>query len=56
MVCVPFIVSLQDFNSDGSRIVSCGMDHSLKIWSLKSEEIASVCVLSLILLVSFAGD
>ncbi|KAK3097738.1 hypothetical protein FSP39_012662 [Pinctada imbricata] len=28
-----------DFNIDGSQIVSCGMDHSLKIWKTTTEEI-----------------
>ncbi|XP_005112534.2 polycomb protein EED [Aplysia californica] len=28
-----------DFNLSGTKIVSCGMDHSLKIWNLEKEEI-----------------
>ena len=28
-----------DFNLDGSQIVSCGMDHSLKIWCLNKPRI-----------------
>jgi len=28
-----------DFNLTGTKIVSCGMDHSLKIWNLEKEEI-----------------
>ena len=29
--------SLQDFNFSGTRILSCGMDHALKIWELDSD-------------------
>lgn len=32
----------QDFNLSGSRIVSCGMDHSLKMWNLDTSEIEDV--------------
>ena len=28
-----------DFNLDGSRIISCGMDHSLKMWRMDTENI-----------------
>ena len=29
----------QDFNMEGNRIISCGMDHSLKIWRFDDERI-----------------
>ena len=39
-VCV-FLIKLaslahakQDFNFDGTKVLSCGMDHALKIWEL----------------------
>jgi polycomb protein EED len=32
----------QDFNLDGSKIVSGGMDHSLKIWDLECEAVKTV--------------
>ena len=35
-----------DFNSDGTRIVSCGMDHSLKVWKFDSEELTAAIQLS----------
>ena len=28
---------LQDFNIDGTKLVSCGMDHSLKMWRTDTE-------------------
>ena len=28
-----------DFNLDGTRIISCGMDHSLKMWRMDTENI-----------------
>ena len=36
------VLLLQDFNMNGSMIVSCGMDHSLKIWKTDTEEIQNV--------------
>ena len=27
------------FNLDGTRIISCGMDHSLKMWRMDTENI-----------------
>ena len=35
-----------DFNSAGTRIVSCGMDHSLKIWRFDTEELQDAIDLS----------
>ncbi|XP_025099410.1 polycomb protein eed-like [Pomacea canaliculata] len=35
-----------DFNLSGTKIVSCGMDHSLKLWHLDTEEINSIISLS----------
>ena len=35
-----------DFNSAGTRIVSCGMDHSLKIWNFNTEELQDAIQLS----------
>lgn len=32
-----FIVLLQDFDLLGEKIMSCGMDHSLKLWRINSE-------------------
>lgn len=36
LVCF-FIVPLQDFDLLGEKIMSCGMDHSLKLWRINSE-------------------
>nr|KAG5708869.1 hypothetical protein BaRGS_009278 [Batillaria attramentaria] len=33
---------IKDFNLSGSKIVSCGMDHSLKMWRLDTSEIKDV--------------
>ncbi|KAL8585801.1 hypothetical protein ACOMHN_037364 [Nucella lapillus] len=33
-----------DFNQSGSTIVSCGMDHSLKMWKLDTPEIEKIIV------------
>ena len=35
-----------DFNSAGTRIVSCGMDHSLKVWRFDTEELTEAIQLS----------
>lgn len=29
----------QDFDLSGNRIMSCGMDHSLKLWQLDTEDV-----------------
>jgi polycomb protein EED len=31
-----------DFNFDTTKVVSCGMDHSLKVWSLETEAVQDV--------------
>lgn len=33
----PFTIWLQDFDLLGEKIMSCGMDHSLKLWRINSE-------------------
>jgi WD40 repeat protein len=35
-----------DIQSSGDRIVSCGMDHSLKVWKLKKPELEKAILLS----------
>ena len=30
---------VQDFNLEATKIISCGMDHSLKIWDMDKPEI-----------------
>jgi len=35
-----------DFNMDGSRIISCGMDHSLKMWRCDTDSIKAAIKLS----------
>lgn len=35
-----------DIDITGSRMVSCGMDHSLKVWKLKKPEIEKAIQLS----------
>lgn len=32
-----FVFSLQDFDLLGEKIMSCGMDHSLKLWRINSD-------------------
>lgn len=32
------LLHVQDFDRSGSRIISCGMDHSLKLWQLDRED------------------
>ena len=32
-------ICLKDFNITGSLLISCGIDHSLKIWDLQSQKI-----------------
>lgn len=32
----------QDFNADATKLISCGMDHSLKIWSLEEEAVKDI--------------
>lgn len=32
-----FNMNFQDFDLNGNRIMSCGMDHSLKLWRLDKE-------------------
>ena len=32
----------KDFDILGEKIVSCGMDHSLKIWSLQTDAVKKV--------------
>ena len=39
-----FTLFLQDFDILGARLVSCGMDHSLKIWWIETEKIKKVCI------------
>ena len=34
-----FLLQFQDFDLQGKRIISCGMDHSLKVWRLDKENI-----------------
>ena len=34
-----FCLYLQDFNIQGTKLISCGMDHSLKIWSVDTDKI-----------------
>lgn len=34
-----FSFHLQDFDLLGQKIVSCGMDHSLKIWEINEEKV-----------------
>lgn len=31
----------QDFNLAGDQVISCGMDHSLKLWNLSDPEVAA---------------
>jgi len=35
-----------DFNLQGTRIVSCGMDHSLKVWSLEKDSVRRALALA----------
>ena len=35
-----------DFDRTGDRIISCGMDHSLKIWNFKAEVLRKAIALS----------
>ena len=37
----PFL-SCQDFTADGSKVLSSGMDHSVKIWDIATEEVQDV--------------
>lgn len=37
MFSLLFVVPLQDFDLLGEKIMSCGMDHSLKLWRINSE-------------------
>ena len=37
-----YFVIAKDFNLSGNRVVSCGMDHSLKIWSLETSSIIDI--------------
>ena len=30
---------IQDFNIQGTQLISCGMDHSLKMWRTDTEKI-----------------
>lgn len=36
-------VHTQDFTLEGNRLISCGMDHSLKVWSLDTHQVVDVC-------------
>ena len=36
----------QDFNGDGSKIISSGMDHALKVWLLTTEPIKTAIATS----------
>jgi len=35
-----------DFDRDGGRIISCGMDHSLKLWNFNTENLRKAIALS----------
>ena len=41
VICVPFDL-FKDFDILGEKMVSCGMDHSLKIWSLETDAVKKV--------------
>lgn len=43
-------VYAQDFNLDCTKIVSCGMDHSLKVWDLDTPAIKAAIKASYVLL------
>lgn len=34
---------LKDFDILGTKLISCGMDHSLKIWNLETDKLKEVC-------------
>lgn len=47
MRCHVFLVDVsfdlfKDFDILGEKMVSCGMDHSLKIWSLQTDAVKKV--------------
>ena len=43
---------LKDLDILGSKLVSCGMDHSLKIWSLEKDEFKKVRMVVLFLIMN----
>ena len=38
-----YFIFSKDFDILGEKMVSCGMDHSLKIWSLETDAMKKVC-------------
>ena len=44
-----------DFNMDGSKIISCGMDHSLKMWRCDTDSIQDAIKLSYRLVIKLKG-
>lgn len=38
-----YFICSKDFDILGEKMVSCGMDHSLKIWSLETDAMKKVC-------------
>jgi len=41
-IFIVFQPNFKDFDILGEKLVSCGMDHSLKIWSLETDAIKKV--------------
>ena len=41
-----FLLSSADFDMLGDKIISCGMDHSLKIWNFGDQKIQDAVQLS----------
>ena len=41
-----FLLSSADFDMLGEKIISCGMDHSLKIWNFGDQNIQDAVQLS----------
>ena len=41
-----FVLSSADFDMLGDKIISCGMDHSLKIWNFGDQKIQDAVQLS----------
>ena len=39
---VHVLCSCQDFAEDGSKVLSAGMDHSVKMWDIATEEVKDV--------------
>ena len=46
LLLIKYIISLKDFHpSDITFFASCGMDNTVKIWSMKGKKTTSKCIL-----------